>query len=165
MVCWVWASGGSRGSFSLSAGDLSEAADFSAPAGLSFSWAVATAEEETRASEAVKQSRRGKFRRVSKFIKLRYMPAAGKGSCLPRARRRSGWMGAGRRSRATATAAEQVDGRTELKERVIGRLNSVDARYGVEDDVLLLACVVGCRLGESYRTEFKDRAIGGAIVG
>ena len=69
--------------------------------------------------------------------------------------RRSGFGGA-----AFATA-EEVDGGAEFEERVGGGLDAVDARDGVEDDLLLLREAVGENAGEFDGAEFDEFAIFG----
>src|SRR5580692_1505797 len=46
----------------------------------------------------------------------------------------------------SATAAEQIDRGTQLKQGIIGRLDSVHAEDGIEDDLFLLMRIVRDRI-------------------
>src|ERR1700744_6300658 len=55
---------------------------------------------------------------------------------------------------APAPSAQQINGRAKFKQRIRGRLDSVQSRYRIEDDVFLLRERVRRHMGQFDRTQF-----------
>ena len=68
-------------------------------------------------------------------------------------------------SLAAAPAANQIDGGAEFEERIIRWVDSVDTWDGIEDDFLLVACVVRDRGGKDNFTEVDQGTIRRPVIG
>jgi hypothetical protein len=73
--------------------------------------------------------------------------------------------GLGIRGLAAAAAANQIDGGAEFEERIIRRVDPVDTWYGIEDNFLLVVCVVRDRGGEDNLAELDQRSIRRPVIG
>ena len=62
-----------------------------------------------------------------------------------------------------ATAAEQIDRGTQLKQGIIGRLDSVHAGDGIEDDLLLLMRIVWDRIRKNDLSKIDQRSLLGPV--
>src|SRR5438045_6404976 len=66
------------------------------------------------------------------------------------------------------TSAQQIECGAEFQKRVRGRINAIDARNGVKDDVLLFRAVFDYRLRQSDDSEVQQspllRPVDGVVI-